>query len=415
MSKIKRVLICGNHTCGNRGDAAILRGLLFELREQLGDVEVDITSRFPESSKYLLGEHSIIKDELYSKLHGGQGFQAIKKAKKDILGIRTLEAKVREQGPLKRLPLPSKYEQCIQWMSTYDAIIQVGGSFFVDSYGIYQFEYALCAILANKPLLFIGHSVGPFGKRRFNEFSQTVFNRTQFLGLREEVSIKLLRDAIPLEKEIDLGTDTAWLVPVKEKRKTYLAAGRPCIAVSVRELAPFDRKLKVHQADYEQKMATLCDALVEKGYRIVIVSTCTGIDGYRKDDRMVALRVKKLSLQAESIDVVMDELNDVELGELLSECDLTVSTRLHCAIISMNFGTPAFALNYEHKSKGIMENLGLGELAVDFKKLMADELLPDIEAILEGLDLVKSQVASAVELERQKAKAFIARALASCP
>ncbi len=47
-------------------------------------------------------------------------------------------------------------------LSGYDAIIQVGGSFFVDLYGVPQFEHALCSFMAKKPLFMIGHSVGPF-------------------------------------------------------------------------------------------------------------------------------------------------------------------------------------------------------------------------------------------------------------
>jgi polysaccharide pyruvyl transferase WcaK-like protein len=63
----------------------------------------------------------------------------------------------------------------------------------------------------------------------------------------------------------------------------------------------------------------------------------------------------------------MDELNDLEMGKLLAACDLTVGTRLHSAIISMNFGTPAIAINYEHKSAGIMQQLGMPEMAVDIR------------------------------------------------
>jgi colanic acid/amylovoran biosynthesis protein len=50
-----RILIVGNHTCGNRGDCAILRGLLQCLEDVLPESRIDVTSRFPTSSQYLLG------------------------------------------------------------------------------------------------------------------------------------------------------------------------------------------------------------------------------------------------------------------------------------------------------------------------------------------------------------------------
>lgn len=45
-----KLLILGNHTCGNRGDSAIMRGLLDAISRQQPDVEMDVMSRFPISS-----------------------------------------------------------------------------------------------------------------------------------------------------------------------------------------------------------------------------------------------------------------------------------------------------------------------------------------------------------------------------
>lgn len=45
-----KLLILGNHTCGNRGDSAIMRGLLDAIRQQAPEAEMDVMSRFPVSS-----------------------------------------------------------------------------------------------------------------------------------------------------------------------------------------------------------------------------------------------------------------------------------------------------------------------------------------------------------------------------
>lgn len=103
---------------------------------------------------------------------------------------------------------------------------------------------------------------------------------------------------------------------------------------------------------------------------MIALSTCTGIDSYNKDDRMVALNLRQYVNDPARYHVVMDELNDLEMGKILGACDLTVGTRLHSAIISMNFMTPAIAINYEHKSAGIMQQLGLPEMAVDIRHLL---------------------------------------------
>lgn len=50
-----KLLILGNHTCGNRGDSAIMRGLLDAIRQQAPEAEMDVMSRFPVSSAWLQG------------------------------------------------------------------------------------------------------------------------------------------------------------------------------------------------------------------------------------------------------------------------------------------------------------------------------------------------------------------------
>ena len=49
-----KLLILGNHTCGNRGDSAILRGLLDAINILSPHAEVDVMSRYPVSSSWLL-------------------------------------------------------------------------------------------------------------------------------------------------------------------------------------------------------------------------------------------------------------------------------------------------------------------------------------------------------------------------
>ncbi|HBP97261.1 MAG TPA: colanic acid biosynthesis pyruvyl transferase WcaK, partial [Pantoea agglomerans] len=59
-----KILLVGNHTCGNRGDGAILRGLIDSMKSARSDLEIDVISRYPTSSGYLL-QQDIKQDALY--------------------------------------------------------------------------------------------------------------------------------------------------------------------------------------------------------------------------------------------------------------------------------------------------------------------------------------------------------------
>lgn len=400
-----KILLVGNHTCGNRGDGAILRGLIDSLNLARTDLEIDVISRYPTSSGYLL-QQEIMPDELFLETKKGKN-KFMDKVKRRLMP-KIMMAHISGSGLFKSMAVPKYLQDFTNKLKQYDAIIQVGGSFFVDLYGPLQFEHSLCALLAKKPIYMIGHSVGPFQKERFNEIANFVFSRVNSLVLRESVSLDMMKQGSINTEKVVKGADTAFLVRAREVEEPshnllhwqQLISSTKTIAITVRELAPFDKRLGVTQQEYEMAFGKVINAMIDKGYQVVALSTCTGIDSYNKDDRMVAMTLRDHVVQKDKYHVIMDEFNDLELGILLGRSHLTIGTRLHSAIISMNFGTPAVAINYEHKSLGVMNQLGLPEMATDVKSLMDGSIITKVNGILDNYDVVKQQVDSAVEQER---------------
>lgn len=404
------LLLIGNHTCGNRGDAAILRGLIEELDRQVPGTNLTVTSRYPVSSSYLLGR-SVTADPLYEwhtkNNRGVLGKIKDRIAKYWIPALMAME--MRTNWSWLRKFLPGHIVKEIELIKKYDAVVQVGGSFFVDLYGVGQFEYPFAAILAGRPLYLIGHSMGPFDGWFYRHMAFALLKYSSMVLLREPVSYELVVESNLPTGNVLKGSDTAWLVSsgVKCSSQPDVSSSRPLVAITVRELAPFDRRLGVTQADYEQAFALLVDDLIQEGYDVIAASTCTGIDSYHRDDRMNALRVRERVCAKENFHVVMDELTDVELGELFSKCVLVIGTRLHSAIISLNFGTPAIALNYEHKSAGVMNQLDCKYLSVDISELMNGGLKDVAISTLSKISEIKNQVLPLVEREREKCASMI--------
>jgi colanic acid/amylovoran biosynthesis protein len=414
LSSIRRVLVAGNHTCGNRGDAAILRGLLHQLKIDLPDAVIDVSSRFPDSSEYLLGRQ-VSRDVMADwpskstiRLRGWARHRYINKLMPMMMAMSIGK-------PKARALLPKEVQRRVGELKKYDLVIQAGGSFFVDLYGYRQFETPFAAVLADVPLLLLGHSMGPYGRRGYRRLARALIENSVEVSLREPVSLDMLKEAGLPQKTVAAGSDTAWLVPAsrpKQSRVPALTGGRGAIAVTLRNLAPFDVRLGIAQREYEAGYAAFADAMIKKGFAVIALSTCTGIDGYQRDDRMPALRVRKLLKHPEHMHVIMDELNDVEIGELLSECELLVGTRLHSAIISMNFGTPAIALNYEHKSAGVLQQLGLSHLASPVRGIIDGSVIAKAEGVLGWSSEQKTMMLSAVARERRVSADMIKAALA---
>jgi len=410
-----RLLLVGNHSCGNRGDSAILRGLIDCLEELSPGIDLTVTSRFPTSSSHLLGRR-LYPDLLHewpytAPIRPYRLKQWLTSHMTDIL------ARSIKRGGRSRL-LPQAVQRRIDEIAAYDAVVQVGGSFFVDLYGSRQYETPFCAMLADRPVYLMGHSLGPFATGKSHRLARMLLNHVRQAVLREPVSLSMLRDAeLPLDR-VSLASDTAWLVrhdrhvtdPALARWLDERSAGRPVIAITLRDLAPFDKRLGVSQQAFEEAFADLCKAAIDQGYDILALSMCTGIEGYR-DDRMPALRVAARIGRPDHVHVVMDELNDLQVGQLLSSCAALVGTRLHSAIIAMNFGTPAIAINYEHKSKGIMQALGISELSADPGDLLNGSLTERALQLAGQRDRIYAQIAPAIARERGKARDAVATML----
>jgi colanic acid/amylovoran biosynthesis protein len=408
-----KLLILGNHTCGNRGDSAILRGLIDAITSVDNSVQVDVMSRYPVSSAWLLGR-PVLGDGLYKQMkqhNSAVGLMGrVKKVLRRKYQHQVLMAKATESGRLRNISIPQGFIDFVKSLQKYDAIIQVGGSFFVDLYGVSQFEHALCSFMAKKPVYMIGHSVGPFQDPQFNQLASYAFGNAKALILRESVSLDLMKQSNIDTSKVEMGVDTAWLVDHHNdsfvpsyvvRHWLDIIQRRKTVAITLRELAPFDKRLGTTQQAYEQAFAAVVNRVIEQGYQVLALSTCTGIDSYNKDDRMVALNLRQYVNQPEQYHVVMDELNDLEMGKILGECELTVGTRLHSAIISMNFATPAIAINYEHKSAGIMRQLGMPEMAIDIRQLLDGSLQGVVGDVLGQLPAINERLSHAVRAERE--------------
>lgn len=390
-----KILLMGNHSCSNRGDAAISRGLISFLEQKIPQAEITCVSRYPLSASYFLGR-DYYADGIFDYYH---------KPRKGIMGrivnylihrsLSLVLAFMVKVPLLKKLNLlPKKIRDEIAFISGFDVVIQVGGSNLVDLYGSSQFDYGLCSILAQKRPFLLGHSVGPFQSKTSRFLAKTYFKYCSIIGLREKESLKVLLDCNINTKNVSIIPDTAWLLAGQHSFKFEKNSKK--IALTLRTLTPFESRLGMTNKEYLTYMAKLCDNLIERGYRINLYSTCTGFDNYKNDDRLMAIRLKNSCKNKSQIFVEMAELSDIELGEKFASCALTIATRLHSGILSMAFNTPALLLNYEHKSAGVADLMDLKDLSVSLTFIKDDRFLNLVLSHLTDLDLLEKKVQQAV-------------------
>lgn len=104
-----KLLILGNHTCGNRGDSAILRGLLDAINILNPHAEVDVMSRYPVSSSWLLNR-PVMGDPLFLQMKQHNSAAGVVGRVKKVLRRRyqhqVLLSRVTDTGKLRNIAIP---------------------------------------------------------------------------------------------------------------------------------------------------------------------------------------------------------------------------------------------------------------------------------------------------------------------
>lgn len=103
-----KLLILGNHTCGNRGDSAILRGLLDAINILNPHAEVDVMSRYPVSSSWLLNR-PVMGDPLFlqMKRHNSAAGVVGRVKKSSVAATNTRYCSLASPTPASCVILPS--------------------------------------------------------------------------------------------------------------------------------------------------------------------------------------------------------------------------------------------------------------------------------------------------------------------
>ena len=73
-----------------------------------------------------------------------------------------------------------------------------------------------------------------------------------------------------------------------------------------------------------------------------------------------------------------------EIKYLYSKMDLFIGTRMHSNIFSLSNKIPTVAINYEHKTKGIMKMLELYEYVIDINEITPDSLIEKVDLCIKN-------------------------------
>ena len=295
----------------------------------------------------------------------------------------------------------------LQAIARADVVLGIGGGYLqgersvAGSLNVLLLSVPLLlASRLRRPILLAPQSYGPFATPLQRILVRHVLNRVDHIEAREDLSFDLLVALGIRADKLTRGVDAAFFLAETSGRPTpVMAQGAADTSVLPRTAPRRDpgsgRGARVgvtarrwladeQQTAYEHSLADFIDWLqVTRGARVTLVPQVTA-DGFTvgshtsagvrdlDDDRRVNLRIAA-SCRTTPL-LVSERIDHCGLRKLYAGLDYLVGTRFHSVIFSLAAHTPAVAIEYEHKSSGIMRELGLAQWVVPIQDVSSERL-----------------------------------------
>lgn len=264
-----------------------------------------------------------------------------------------------------------------------DTIIGVGGGYLLGDNTmrgnitlLLHLHSILVAQLLDKPVILYSQSVGPFSNFIQKFFVKEVLNKTQLVMIRENISLQILKDIGVKEKLLTKAIDAAFLFRSSLKNRMKLFIGRhnknlhkTTIAITVKQLS------NNKQINYENVLIQFIDYVTEKlNIQVWLIPQSTSLL-HNDDDRVVINRLKRRIRNKTNV-IIPDKLfSHYEIKSLYENLDFLVGTRMHSVIFALTGYVPTIAIEYEHKTMGIMEELGLKKWVIPLSNVSSVNLI----------------------------------------
>ena len=296
----------------------------------------------------------------------------------------------------------------------YDIFIDVSGNCFRDSWGLRRLLFylypAFIAIILKKDLIFYGQTMGPFTTRCGELLARFVLRRAKLITVREAISRDILRE---LGIRALLTTEPAFILepsflPELQSQIVEFKGESRVVGISLSQSAVLLNKWPSTSAkdrlisSYVDIMAQVVDYLVQQRMaRIMLVPHTYGPGKF--DDRVPQSRVAAKLHSREKVLSITHEYEPEELKGAIGKCWIFIGTRMHANIAALSQGIPTIAVRCDHKTEGIMKQLGMERYLVDFYTMRIDDMVRKIDDLWDNRERISQMLQSKMKAIRGQA------------
>ncbi len=373
-----KVLISHCYSKDNKGDAALLAALIADVKRAFGNPNlVALTLDAIEPSASFEGvplKASFMHYALYATKY--RPFKLISSA---LIVISSLAWALAVRMGM-RAPVPPSLKSLCHLYRDADIVVTVGGGYLRGKPGLastvtlaLQVHPICLAAILGTPTVLYPQSVGPFGNRAQRALVRHALNAAEMVLVREDISMRLIEE-MKVHSEVVRSVDGAFSLSGRATMRNdecieMLKGHKPLVGITVRAWLSGER-----QTAFEKSIAQLGDYFVSEGYYVVFIPQVTSVH-HNDDDREVAARVRAFMRSEAMVEVITQDVDYVTVRELCATVDYLIGTRFHSVLFALCGLVPACAIEYEHKTRGIMRELGLEQWVVRIEDASASRLV----------------------------------------
>lgn len=371
----KHFVIIGSTLSGNKGAAAMLESAVQTL-----------TERFPGSTFTLLTYLPTQREEERNPYKNLQ----ILKASPLYLGlVINLLALLYFLLPFLRTTI--RRNQQIDALVRADVLLDQGGITFVDG----REKFLLYNIASILPALFVGTKVvkcaqalGPFNNPLNRWAAKLFLPKMTAIVARGSITHQYLTE-LGLENTIQ-AADYAFLLELQEQeQKSAQRYYDPQFftdtkVVGISPSVVMKKKVDASGKDYIKILADFCNALIQEGYKVVIIPHSVRLQTektHNNDLPLCRTLFERITEKEKSL-LLDDELTSQELRAVIGWCDYFVASRFHAMVSALAMKVPTLVIGWNHKYEEVLHMFELEEWAFGHRELTSTHLKKEFHRLV---------------------------------
>ena len=413
----------------NKGEEAILRGILEGLKEQGINVELTVFSYVPEIDQVRFKDFKVVDGITFRPAGGGKIkrlAEAINIWARHLLFLITWKLLGKRSFFIFRDDVWRAYGEADLILVGHDGV-------FSDV----NLLFAIFAKLLGKKHAIFGMGFSGFRSFWGRKLARFIMPLFDLIVLREERTLRHFESVgVPLNKMF-LKPDPAFSLKPSDQMKFEEVLSkeglnsneRPLIGmVAVKGSIIFDRcfeKIKDRNGKYSKHvefLALLIENIIEiTSGRIVFLPHCIG-PTLERDDRIIAkdIKTKVKEKYKEDVSLIENEYNASILKGFIKNLDFLIAERTHALIGAASVGTPFLAITVTEDERThdiVGKTIGMKELIVDINDPDLDGITKLLKEKWEARDAIKGKLFKRSELihkECREASRLLGSLLKNC-